>query len=540
MISCIKITNIILWLKKPLEKRLHFLLLIFFLLATIGVYDSIKNGLLNYAFYIALFEILTSYVLCLFTENLPFKWRKLFRFLLLLIAFSYTILNVICEQIYDQPFNYKFAPILMQTNLSEALEFLESYINLKIIIVIISISFSIILFIKYVKKVSIFQNRFTQNIVLFIITISFILCIRNPLVYKDSFIGKMIAVIQTSSVPNLKEYQTNTKIVTLGEKTKNIVMIIGESFSKSHSSLYGYEKKTNPQLSSLVEDGSLFVYNNITSPATSTIPSIQSIMSTYNSHYHNNIPWYKCVTLPYILHIAGYYTYWISNQSKIGLFDTVTGRYSDLCKESYYVGNKFSGMSRTTLDEEILPILDTLLIENKNSYNFYFIHLMGSHSNFKKRYPLSFNKFSEYDYEKYPKHQRENLASYDNSILYNDSIVNEIIQKFHDKEAIIFYFSDHGIDAYESSSDHIGHAKENDNKSVEFGKRIPFVIYTSPCYKYKYPYKINQIINNLNQPYCTEDIIHSIMDLIDTKFINQFWEGKSLFSNKTHIKSELN
>ena len=54
-------------------------------------------------------------------------------------------------------------------------------------------------------------------------------------------------------------------------------------------------------------------------------------MSTYKPEYKDSIEWYKCITLPKTMQTAGYQTFWISNQSKIGLFDTGVGRYADLC-----------------------------------------------------------------------------------------------------------------------------------------------------------------------------------------------------------------
>ena len=47
--------------------------------------------------------------------------------------------------------------------------------------------------------------------------------------------------------------------------------------------------------------------------------------------------------------------------------------------------------------------------------------------------------------------QRNVLADYDNAILYNDSIVDAIISRFEDKEAIIIYMPDHGEECYEGN-----------------------------------------------------------------------------------------
>ena len=157
---------------------------------------------------------------------------------------------------------------------------------------------------------------------------------------------------------------------------------------------------------------------------------------------------------------------------------------------------------------------------------------MGSHSNFKNRYPQTFEKFKAEDYKNHPNHQRENLATYDNSILYNDSIVYEIIRLFQDKETIAFYFSDHAIDAYESSDDYIAHAKVTVPKSVEAGTKIPFMIYTSPLYQQNFANEMKQIKQSLKQPFRTDDMIYTIMDIIGITFEEENLNGKSLFQTE--------
>ena len=156
---------------------------------------------------------------------------------------------------------------------------------------------------------------------------------------------------------------------------------------------------------------------------------------------------------------------------------------------------------------------------------------MGSHSSFKSRYPQSFSKFTENDYMHYKEHQREKLAAYDNSILYNDSVVYEIMSLFKDKEAVVLYFSDHAIDVYESSDDYISHAKIDNPVSVEAGKRIPFMIYTSSLYRQNFDGMIERIESAVDKPYCTEDLIYTIMDIIAIELENVKMQGNSLLND---------
>lgn len=529
--------NIINWLLKPFKNDFSYFLLIFLLISTIDIYDLLKRNLIAYAVYIGFHAYITTYIICLIGQILPTKGYTIYKQVVLLVTMICFIIDSFCQLMYGSRFSQDFATIIMQSNIAEMKEFVESNISAKHIfsIFILLLTFTGSYYI--IKRMSVFFGKKTLYVAFIGVIIGIALTIRNPLIYNDVFIGKIIKTFQTPIVPNLNEYLTNPQIVsTKNKKPHNVVMIIGESFSKSHSSLYGYSKETNPVLQTLVTDSNLFIYSNIKSPATNTIPCFQAIMSTYKPEYKDSIPWWQCTTLPEILHHSGYCTYWVSNQSKIGIFDTVIGRYADLCNHNFFVGDKFAGMHRNILDEEIIPLIIPLL-QNTNSNSFYFIHLMGSHSTFKNRYPPLFDKFKPEDYETYPKHQRENLATYDNSILYNDSVVNEIICLFQKQETIIFYFSDHAIDAYESSDDYMAHAKGTDPKSVEAGSKIPFMIYTSPLYQQNFPNEMEQIKRCTEQPFRTDDMIYTIMDIIGVTFKGESLEGKSIFqlsSNKNN------
>lgn len=524
--------NILNWLLKPFKNDFSYLFLFFLLISSIDVYHLISNQLVPYAIYIGFHGYITAYFLTLIGQNLPIKGYSFYKKILLSIAFISFIMDSFCLLMYGNRFSQDFATIIMQTNIAEVKEFIESYVSIKYLFIILIFLFSFIGIYYIIESLSRHIGRKLQYLALIGIIIGTALSIRNPLIYKDMFIGKIIQTFQTPTVPNLKDHLTYPQIISTKDSIpSNIVMIIGESFSKSHSSLYGYNKNTNPYLQTLVADSCLFIYQNIQSPATNTIPCFQAIMSTYKPEFKDSIPWYKCTTLPEILLCSNYYTHWISNQSKIGLFDTVIGRYADLCNQNFFVGNKYAGMGRTNLDEELIPLIKPLLQDTKSN-NFYFIHLMGSHSNFKNRYPQTFEKFKAEDYKNHPNHQRENLATYDNSILYNDSIVYEIIRLFQDKETIAFYFSDHAIDAYESSDDYIAHAKVTDPKSVEAGTKIPFMIYTSPLYQQNFANEMKQIKQSLKQPFRTDDMIYTIMDIIGITFEEENLNGKSLFQTE--------
>lgn len=209
----------------------------------------------------------------------------------------------------------------------------------------------------------------------------------------------------------------------------------------------------------------LLVFENVLTPELSTIATFKCIMSTYKPEYNDDINWYECNTLLEVMSLAGYKTAWMSNQSAYGIYDNVITKYAELADTTIFVGNRFSGSFKNDLNELLLDIETDEV--HQSAKRFHIIHMMGSHPAFNMRYPENYSRFQEEDYEALPVHQRKTIAEYDNSVLYNDSVVYELMNRYKDKAAVVIYMSDHSIDIYEGTDSYVGHALRNNAKSVE-------------------------------------------------------------------------
>jgi heptose-I-phosphate ethanolaminephosphotransferase len=78
---------------------------------------------------------------------------------------------------------------------------------------------------------------------------------------------------------NRNSFKFNVKEKNEYNENRTIVIIIGESLSKYHMSLYGYKRDTNPLLKEL---DSLLIFRNVISSATQTRESIIRILTTAN------------------------------------------------------------------------------------------------------------------------------------------------------------------------------------------------------------------------------------------------------------------
>lgn len=481
---------------------------------------------------------------CLWLE----KYKVAFRIYKLIIFIPYIISfigDVAAHAILDSSLDNDVAATILATNKEEVIECIETYFSF--IPLLIGVGILWLTYLVY-RKLQTYRPRLTTCYLVGVF-LGLGMTIITPWQGLGGVVGKIAIFREAQSPIDINKYARVADVrVNDSLQPEHVVLIIGESLTKLHCSSYGYDKPTTPKLEALLKDSLLIQFNDVTSPEVHTLAVFKTLFSQYRNNWEDSIKWYTCPTLQNILHQSGYHTYWVSNQSKRGVSDNFIGQYADLCTANYFVGNKLAGMKRKTYDEEVVSLLKPLVISevSGNSHssvnpllddtaenvgihtnrhvesslrNFYVVHLMGSHFKFAKRYPKEFNRFQADDYRNLPFRQREIVAAYDNSVLYNDSVVTEIMNLFADKEAIIFYFSDHAIDLFQSSSSYYGHAKKTVD-SFHFGQLIPFYIYITPKYQKRFPQIVKKLRQQVNQPFCTEDMFYTIVNLIGTKFVD--------------------
>jgi heptose-I-phosphate ethanolaminephosphotransferase len=173
-------------------------------------------------------------------------------------------------------------------------------------------------------------------------------------------------------------------------------------------------------------------------------------------------------------------------------------------------------------------------LDDKSKNKFIVLHLMGSHTSYSKRYPASFDHFVEYDSPK-----AKHINQYDNSVLYNDYIVDSLLtiirsyaEKNNDAICNAIYLSDHGEDVYDVNND-AGHYYSGSmpKPNVE----IPFVVWLSPKYQQTDSAKVQTILSNTNAPYVSDDLFHSVIDLNDIQ-CEYYEKQRSLFNAEFNAK----
>ncbi|MDE6581441.1 MAG: sulfatase-like hydrolase/transferase [Duncaniella sp.] len=162
-------------------------------------------------------------------------------------------------------------------------------------------------------------------------------------------------------------------------------------------------------------------------------------------------------------------------------------------------------------DEALLPPMNQAL-NDTSAYKLIFLHLLGSHVEYKTRYPANFDVFSakdeiaafQYPWLDEPMAQRR--AEYDNSIRYTDSLLGEIIRKASqlDEPAIVVYFSDHGEEVYDFSA----YSGRNDNTV-----QVPFIFYANEAYSSANREIMERVMAVKDKPLSTANLVHFLISL---------------------------
>ena len=119
---------------------------------------------------------------------------------------------------------------------------------------------------------------------------------------------------------------------------------------------------------------------------------------------------------------AGFETYWLSNQKPLGVNETSITLIAQAAKFKHFLTTHDS--YNEIYDEALLPALDEVL-KNKAKAKLIFIHLMGTHAAYNKRFPSYFQSFDIAPLSKFNLTERakNRINDYDTAVKYNDSIV---------------------------------------------------------------------------------------------------------------------
>ena len=557
------------WLFTPIEKNGAFFVFMFALgwLCTqleIMPYYLRNRGAQPYE--LALPELfLDIYVACVVLTLIPRKVRFWVRALLYLLLYGIAIVDVFCYIRFESTLTPTMLMLVGETSSQEASEFLSAYLSWDIITselgwvlllllvhvlwtlvrwlsrsirqrmvlpkvnpiaitVLRAVLGALVVWLLYSAVTQTWNNKVAMHRLFSCNTLGEV---EHELTRKDQAklyvpvyrlaFGIYANRLASHQIIQLEAASTKIQVDSCSFHVPDIVLVIGESYNKHHSQLYGYNKPTTPRQQAMAEEGSLVPFSDVVSSWNLTSFVFKHMLSLYA--VGDSGEWCDQPLFPEVFRKAGYHVTFITNQflpqAKEAVYDFSGGFFLNHPE----VSSRLFDKRNTKLYRYDDGVLKELMANSqKPKANLTILHLMGSHVDYRARYPQkSFRRFTPQMYNRpdLTDKQKQTLADYDNSLLYNDSIVKAITNCFVDKEALVIYMPDHGEEIFDDKPYVSGrrHNADIDYRLARNEMEIPFWIWGSPKYIENHPYGWQSIQAAKDRPMMTDALPHLLLYL---------------------------
>jgi len=491
-----------------------------------------------------------TYLISTLIYIMPSRFKSITKTAVLLTIFTTTIIDTLCFVRFDTHISSQLVQLCIETNSREVREFFSTYIDeavfyspYSILLFIIIIATFIILYNKSVFICYIYNKHKYLGVIVFILlviglffakdnkrrafgmlsanTSSELLKIQShDIIASRAFylpVYKLIGALHANKLNSNQVYhqlKINNHVVidSCTYTSPNIILIIGESYNKHHSQLYGYKLPTTPFQIKEMKEGNLYVYKDAVTNYNLTSQVFKNMLSL--NDISQNEDWSETPLVTQIFRKAGYNTYFISNQF------VANDSRDDFA--GAFINNKELSESQFTYrnnhmheyDTELVSCFDSL--NNQKAKNLIIFHLVGQHVDYHERYPTNFKRIdlSMYTPNSLSKKELNILCDYDNATAFNDYVISLIINRFRKSESIILYLADHGEECYDEIKTFGRSHTTNITPPIAKNEfEIPFWIWLSPSYKLNHPDIAESIQLSKHKPFYNGDLGHLLISL---------------------------
>ncbi len=321
--------------------------------------------------------------------------------------------------------------------------------------------------------------------------------------FQNSTLAYYSTLLQMSHTQVL-EFKHDKPDLTPSQKSvnhlPNIIYIVGESLTLSHMGIYGYERKTTPQLAQLEKQKQLIKYTNALSIGTHTRLSVPYMLVGIEGID----PKGRIYQTPSVFNYAkarGYTTAFISAQ------DTRWGHIKDLFVDEdvdyFWHGvnmNKNASVHKgaddmRVLNEIAMPYIDK--VGQQKMPFFLVLQMDGSH------YPYA--EHSSKEHKKFlPESEPNAINAYDNTVIKTDDYLAKLIKKMRKEypNSWVFYSADHG------------QGLDEDGKAGKFNHNPHLNTIHNPLLISPPKSMFAQLTYNQDLPVSQADIVPSILAII--------------------------
>lgn len=574
------LNKLIVLLSEPVRRNIIFFVFIYILGIANALIETFLFGF-KIPYFVFLSQIFDVYLLCLFVCIFPLKYRNYIVVFVSLISYILCVINIFCVYRFNAKLGPQIYNLVLETNPREAGEFFDNYINSNVLFSPVIVLFLILLMnivvylcknrIQHIVNTSSFAKSLGNNVwdvcICVIVLFCSVVCVSSrakmvrimcspDILTVDKYVDNktlntpvhnMLFAIKMHQLSEdglnvLVDTQEKARVDSCRYTSNNIVFIIGESYIRNHSQLYGYDKETTPyQYAKTKTSGfsNLVCFDNVVSPSNLTSIVFKNVLSLHSVD-DSLTNWESFPLFPVLFRKAGFQVTFITNQYVQSLGTDVFNFSGGLFLNDTRLSKlqfDHRNVKAHRYDEDLLVDYDSLAHFSKNN-NLIIFHLAGQHFEFYKRFPNHMKIFSVQDYARRTDlndSEKQIVADYDNATRYNDYVLNKIIQRFEEKNAIVIYMPDHGEECYDEihrTGRMPGGTFSSAMARQEY--RIPFWIWCSKKYISAHPQIYNSIIKYKNRPFMTDDISHMLLFLagIVTPYYN---DKRNVLSDKFDI-----
>ena len=505
------------------------------------------------------------YLLCAILAVIPRKVRRVIRAVLAFIFYAVALIDMFCYVHFESTLTPTMLMLFFETTGREAGEFLQSYVGwdlitsktgLILLIALLHLAWNMVA--QQLRSNKMFGPRLAPPVVWTLSALAgiaafafFIHCgsrcwdnkcatvrlmskhnlgeVEHELTQKGcanlylpiyrlmfSLYANRLAAKQ---VDRLLATSEHVSVESCDFRSPQIVLIIGESYNRHRSQLYGYQRPTTPRQLQRMQDSTLVAFTDVVAPWNLTSFVFKHMFSLHC--IGDDGEWCDSPLFPQVFRKAGYHVKFLTNQ-----FLPKSGEEVYDFSGGFFLNNPT--LSRALFDERnsklhrydegLLEDYDRMVAKKRYPHQLTIFHLIGQHVDYRARFPMKTRrKFTPADYNRTdlsPQRQQIN-ADYDNAVLYNDSVVDQIIRRFENENAIVIYVPDHGEECFNGSLPFYGrmHSADIDYRLAREEFEIPFWIWASDEYRMTHPYGWKAIQEYRHRPLMTDALPHTLLFL---------------------------
>lgn len=450
--------------------------------------------------------------------------KKVFRVIFILFFIFYTFfstINFFSTALYSRPISRSFFIILLETDSQETSEFLPVMIgnllamitSAKSIVTIIILAAVYLGFryipLKALRRAALIGSSLGVLFTIYIFSmfgygrVTQFMIVRAPVYARIAYNEYQTMVNAYKYIKPLPDPET----AVTRALAENIVVVIGESSSRSHNSMYGYPIDTNPYTRAMGD--SLYIFTDAIGSSISTADNMTRILTFMPDDIYGN--WYDYPSIIQLYNQLGYTTSWFSNQERTSNAANSSTCIAHVADREEYVGIQSYNDWQTFYDENLMPPYREALADDSRR-RLILLHLKGSHTQYDIRIPrdrhiITAEEELRHSPGKWLNRAKAQMrADYDNTILYTDSLLCKMIEPLSasPKPSILVYFSDHGEHVYDNR-DYVG----RDETTVD----VPMWVYLNKAYTDANPEMAQRLRRATSRRFTTANVIYLIMAL---------------------------